>query len=173
MRALHLAAVAGLALLAASAATAQTGTTSYTLTATNQGGQFVWIDDSGARNPTLSVPPSTEITLTAKQGGSDGIPHNIQVGSEEASDTFTEQGDSVDYVFTSPASGTVTYVCTIHPDSMKGTIRVASATGTDGGNGSTNGGGDSDGDNDSPGFGLLAAVLALAGVALVASRRRA
>ena len=156
--------VLGLA-LAALPATAQTsGQTSFTLTAKAKGGDYVWADANGRENPTLTVPASQEITIVAQQDDQGGIPHNIKVGNQAPSANFQDAGDSVEYKFTSPASGTVQYICTIHPGTMKGTISVAGADGGSGNGGET-------GDNDSPSLGVLGALVALAGVALLLARR--
>ena len=154
--------VTGLVLALAPAA-AQTGggQAAFTLVAASQGGGFVWTDASGAQtNPTLTVPANTEITITARQGAQGGVPHNVKVGTNPASDNFIEADESVEYKFTSPASGTLPYVCTIHPDTMKGTVQVAGA-----------GGSASGGDKDSPGPGALGLGIALLGAALLLRRR--
>lgn len=152
--------ILGLALAALPAAAQNAGQTSFTLTAKAKGGDYVWADASGRENPTLTVPAGQEITITASQVLEDEIPHNIKVGNNAVSDTFDAAGDSVEYKFTAPASGSLPYVCTIHPNTMKGTVQVAGSA-TDGG----------DGGNDSPGLGVLGALVALAGVALLVARR--
>lgn len=151
--------VLGLALAALPAFAQETGETSFTLIAANEGGSYIWNDESGARNPTLTVPASTQVTITARQGETDGIPHNIKVGTERPSENFADEGESVQYTFTSPATGTVDYVCEIHPTTMKGTVRVAGSGGDEGG-------------NDSPALGLVGTMVALLGAALLVLRRR-
>lgn len=158
--------VLGLALLAVPVHAQTTGQTSFTLTAASEGGDYIWVDASGTRNPTLTVPAGEQITIIAQQGDEGGVPHNIKVGTQAPSANFEAAGESVEYTFTAPASGTAEYICTIHPNTMKGTVRVAGAD--TGGNGGTGG---ETGDNDSPAFGLLGALVALAGVALLVARR--
>lgn len=156
--------VAGIALAALPAA-AQSAQTSFTLASKQAGGDFVWTAEGlSGNNPTLTVPASTEITITAK-GDASGVPHNIKVGSAATSETFQGEDGEVTYTFTSPASGSVDYVCTIHPVSMKGKVTVE---------GSQQGGEPTDGEEkDSPGVALVGTLLAFAGVALLVARRRA
>ena len=154
--------IVGLALLALPATAQTTGQTSFTLLAKNQGGSYVWTDESGNQvNPTLTVPAGQEVTIVAKQGAADQIPHNIKVGQNPTSATFTDEGESVEYKFTL-ASGSAEYICAIHPTTMKGTVRVAGADGGSGGD---------TGDKESPSLGLVGALVALAGAALLVARR--
>lgn len=151
--------VLGLALAAAPAGAQEQ--TAYTLkTAENK----YWRTDATGttNNPTLAVPASTLITVTAVNADS-GV-HNIRIGgaSGETKDLNTPNQE-VTYTFTSPASGTVEYICTIHASTMKGVFSVG---------GAANGNGEDGGDNDSPGFGLVAGILVLAGVALFVARRK-
>lgn len=155
--------VLGLALTALTA-TAQTGQTAFTLLAKSQGGTFVWTDETGNNvNPTLTVPASAEVTITIKQAESDGVPHNIKVGTGATSDEVTDLDETVEHKFTAPATGTVSYICAIHPTTMKGTLRVAGSDGGDGGDG---------GENGTPGLGLLGSAVAVVGAALLLARRR-
>jgi PGF-CTERM protein len=152
--------ILGLALLAIPATAQTSGETAFTLTAKNQGGDYVWTNDAGVTNPPLTVPAGAQVTITAKQGPEGDVPHNIKVGDGPVSDTFEAAGDAVTYPFTAPASGSVPYICTIHPTTMKGNVQVAGSATTQGG------------DNESPGVGALGALLALAGAALLVLRRR-
>ena len=151
--------VTGLALLSLPALAQETGKTSHVLVAKSQSGAFIWTDEAGtATNPPLVVPPNTQVTITIKQGEDDGIPHNIKVGTGETSRQVSALDDTLDYTFTS-GTANVPYICAIHPDTMKGTVRVAGAP-ADGG------------DNDAPGVGVLGVLVALLGASLVALRRR-
>ena len=149
--------VIGISLTAATVL-AQEGKTSFNLHSKSSGGSFVWAGEGqGGDNPTLVVPGNTEITIVAR-GDDSGVPHNIKVGAKAPSDMFQGKDGEVTYTFTSPASGTVQYVCTIHPDTMKGTVQVAGSAAEPG-------------DNKSPGLGALGVIVAALG-ALVVLRRR-
>lgn len=165
MRALPTFLAAGL-LLVALPALAQEAQTSFTLVAEFEGGEYVWTSEGASgTNPTLTVPPNQEITITIRQGqSSDGVPHNIQVGGAETSELITAAGDSLTYTFQSPPSGTVDYVCTIHPTTMQGTISVQDNTAepADGNEG---------GGNGTPGFGLALVGAALVTASLALRRR--
>lgn len=153
-----------LALVSLSTSLAQeTGATSFTLVSAEEGADYVWHEEGrNEKNPTLVVAPSTQITITAKKGDDDpGIPHNLRVGaSGNVSDTIQNAGDSVTYTFTAPGTGTLEYVCTIHPTTMKGTVRVA-GTSSDGG----------DGGNGAPGLPVVAVLATMGAIALLAGRR--
>lgn len=151
--------VLGLALLALPAAAQTSGQTSFTLLTKNQNGDYVWTDESGRTNPPLAVPAGAQVTITAKQGEGGDVPHNLKVGDNAVSDTFEAPGQGITYTFTAPASGSVPYLCTIHPNTMKGTVQVAGSAATDGGKGT-------------PDAGVLGALLAMAGAALLVLRRR-
>lgn len=104
------------------------GPVAITLLAVNQGGNFVWTDESGAVNPTLTVPAGADVAITIRQeASSNGIPHNLKVGNGPTSDLIQNTGDEAVYTFTAPESGQLDYVCTIHPSSMRGKINVGGA----------------------------------------------
>ena len=146
----------GLCLIALPAM-AQTPATSYTLkTAENK---YWQVDGFSGNNPDLPVPANTQITVTAVNA--DAGVHNLKVGDGETQDLNSPDAE-VTTTFTSGADGTRTqYICTIHPSTMKGNFVVGTASSNNGG----------DGGNDSPGFGLVAGVLVLAGVAMFVARR--
>lgn len=154
----------GLLVAAVPAATAQDACqTAFTLVGKED---LNWYLESGtAPNPTLTGCPDETITFTLEVEG--GVPHNFAIqgvaGAPPATDPFTE-GDTQTYEFTAPASGSATYICTIHPSTMKGTINFASTSGG-------NGGGNGENTNDSPGFGIAFLALAAVGAALVLRRK--
>lgn len=149
--------VLGLVLAAAPALAQDAGKTSFTLTSKQDGGNYVWTAEGlSGNNPTLVVPASQQVTITAKGDATD-VPHNIKVGTAAASEMFQGADGQVTYTFTSPASGSVDYVCTIHPTTMKGKVSVA-------------GSGDAE-TNESPGLALAGVVVALVGAALLVRRR--
>lgn len=153
----------GLAVTAIPAGAQETGKTSFTLVSAQNNADYVWREEGGtSNNPALIVPANAQITFTVKKGTDpDGIPHNLKVGTTaESEETIMNAGDEFTYTTTAPASGSAEYVCTIHPTTMKGTMRVA-GTGGDGG----------DGENGAPGFALAAVVVGLAGAALLVRRR--
>lgn len=150
--------VLGLTLGAVSAVAQDAGKTSYTLLSNPDMSNTWTAEGASGTNPDLTVPANTAITVIARNA--DGGVHNIKVGNGETKD-IQNQGDEATVTFTSPASGTVQYVCTIHSSTMKGDFVVAGSQ-TDNG----------DGGNDAPGFGLIGAVLVLAGVAVFVARRK-
>lgn len=157
--------VLGLALALAPATAQDGGQTSFTLSTTQDGGQFVFVGEDGTTNPTLVVPASTEITVTLRKGDdAAGIPHNIKVGDQDASDDVANEGDEVTYTFTSPASGTTSYVCVYHATTMVGDVQVAGSDGNGGGNGE-------DGGNGTPGVQLVGVAIAAVGAALLLRRK--
>ena len=154
--------VLGLA-LAALPASAQ-GQTSFTLEAhTEGGGGYFTLEGETARNPTLNVAPGESITVTLK-GLDDGV-HNFCVGTD-CSEFVTAAGESQTLTFTAPASGTAEYYCQPHKGAgMKGTVNAGGATTT------TTSGENGGETNGSPGFELVGALVALAGLALVLRRK--
>lgn len=81
-------------------------------------GTFVFLDEAGAPNPTLRVPPSTTITVDYQRGGQ---VHALSVGSE----TLAPAGSSdVRVTFESPTGGAFEYGCPVHPHQMRGTVQV-------------------------------------------------
>lgn len=101
----------------------------FTLVSQNMGGRFIWVlEGQTAANPPLTVGPGDEVTITIVNG--DGIPHNLGirgVDGEPKTPTIANEGDTQTLTFTAPESGTLTYVCLIHPETMRGTIRVQAA----------------------------------------------
>lgn len=141
------------------------GQTSFTLEAHSEGGGgYFTLEGETQRNPTLNVQPGQTITITLKAADGDGI-HNIRVEGSPGSEYVEAAGDEITYTFTAPQSGTVEYYCEPHKGAgMKGLVSA-------GGAGNGNGNGTTNGDNDSPGFGVLGALLAVAGIALLARRK--
>lgn len=137
--------------------TGEGGADVITLIAAFEDGAYVWVDTDGNVNPTLRVEPRAQRTVHIQQGETAGeVPHQIQIGGGERSAQIVAPGESTSVQFTAPPSGTLQYVCTIHPTTMKGEIVV-------GGEEESTGGG-------VPGPGV-AALLALLGVAALVARR--
>lgn len=133
---------------------------SFTLLAELMDGEYVWVDLDGNENPTLRVLPNSEATIYIQPGESAGdVPHNIQVGGGEKSDQISAPGDAASVTFHTPPAGSLTYVCTIHPTTMKGTIEITEDLQESSGGG-----------NGVPAPGALA-VLGLAALAALALRR--
>ena len=93
--------------------------TGYTLRVGMVDGSPVFLAADGTQNPTLLVPPDTEITIEFLRGGEvHGFTANgetiIPLGSSDTRGTFT-----------SPASGAFEYGCPAHSHAMRGTVRVA------------------------------------------------
>lgn len=92
--------------------------------------EAVWETPDGAVNPRLAVCPSATVTFTIEIQG--GIPHNFVVqdapGAPPVTDTLTE-GDVATYVWETPESGSFTYICLIHPNTMKGTVSAGQSGG--------------------------------------------
>lgn len=149
--------------LAAFPAGAQ-GQTSFTLISHSEaGGGYFTLEGETAKNPTLNVAPGETITITLKAADGDGV-HNVKVdGQASGSDYVQAAGDTVTYTFTAPASGTKEYFCEPHRGAgMKGLVSAGgSTTSTDGGNEK----------KESPGLGLVGALVALVGLALVLRRK--
>ena len=140
------------------------GQTSFTLvTHSTSGSGYFTLEGETAQNPTLNVAPGETITITLKAADGDGV-HNFKVdGEASGSDYVQATGDSVTYTFTAPASGTKEYFCEPHKGAgMKGLISAGGSTTTPPADGEENG---------SPGFGLIGAIVALAGLALVLRRK--
>lgn len=95
-----------------------------------------YLPDGDRANPPLNVCPSAPVTFTLTTAG--GVPHNFLVqapGAPPVSDIFSE-GDTVNYVWETPESGSFTYICQLHGRAMSGTVNVgadAPATGGEGG----------------------------------------
>lgn len=96
----------------------------YVFNAHDEDGRFWWtVEGIEGRNPTVPIPPSTEITLRVRNAGS--TTHNLQVQGATASEYVNAPGDEVVYKFTSPASGSVPYWCVPHKTAgMGGNFRV-------------------------------------------------
>lgn len=158
-----------LGLLVAFAPTApaqDAGKTAFTLTTHADGSTYYFQGEDGTKNPTLTVPANTEITITLKNVG-DAV-HNIQVDGSDASEYVQADGDEVTYKFTSPASGSKDYWCVPHKSSgMRGMVKVA-GSGDDGTTTSTPSG---DGEKKSPGVQLVGVSVALVGAALLLRRK--
>lgn len=94
----------------------------------------------GPGNPRLNVCASAEVTFEVVIPDTEAVPHNFAVEGPGAnappvSATFSP-GESVTYTWTTPESGSFTYICKIHPQTMKGTVTVgAAATPAPGGEG--------------------------------------
>lgn len=140
-------------LLAVVPATAQEQT-SYTL---NSAVGNVWhVEGKTGDNPALTVPANTAITVTANNA--DAGVHNLKIGGGVVHELF-EEGATVTETFTSPASGVVKYVCTIHTATMSGEFKVAGSATTDG-------------EKKSPGTQVLGVSIAMIGAALFLARRK-
>lgn len=152
--------------VAAASVSAQTGKTTFTLKGHTEGGANFWTEGTAAdHNPTLTVPPNTAITVTASSASGT---HNLKIGDGAASDPFGETDAAVTKTFTSPASGDVTYICTIHGSEMSGKFHVASAA--DGSTTTTTNTSPAPTKN-SPGFEVVALAVAIAGAVLVLRRK--
>jgi len=138
--------------------------TSFTIIGHDDGGTYYWtLEGDSARNPTITVQPDADITVTVKNSGS--TPHNFGVGDDKkGSDYVNSPSDTATYTFHSGAEGaSVKYFCVPHgPSGMTGTIKFAkevapkaapSAGGTSGalGTGPINGGAVELGDPACPG----------------------
>ena len=148
--------VLGLALAGISqVSAADGGATAFTLKGHTDGSTNYWTEGAGtAHNPTLEVPASTEITITASSAT--GV-HTLKVGTGATSEAMDEGAAPITVKFTSPASGDMAYVCTYHSD-MKGTFHVAgSATTTE--------------TKKSPGTQVVGLSIALVGAALLLRRK--
>lgn len=134
----------------------------FTLIAELMGGEYVWVDTEGNENPTLRVLPNSRATIHIQQGETTrDVPHDIQVGGGEKSEQISAPGDTASVTFNVPPTGSLSYVCSIHPSSMKGTIEITEDIE------------ESRGDDGVPAPGVLAILVLVAIVALVALRRRA
>lgn len=99
----------------------------FTLVSRNAGG-FHWVlEGQTQRNPALTVPAGAEVTINIVNG--DGIPHNLAVAGLGKTPTIGNEGDTASLKFTAPASGSIQYVCEIHPADMRGSVRIQSAGG--------------------------------------------
>lgn len=121
-----------------------------------------WHDAAGAINPTLTACPDSDVVFSISIEGA--TPHDFEIqGTDVSIPAMSEEGVTETATWSTPASGTFTYICNIHPQTMTGTINVAqTATGGD------NGG---DGSNDSPGFGIVLVGIAGIAAALLARRK--
>ena len=148
--------------LAALPAGAQ-GQTSFTLeTHTEGGGGYFTLEGETAKNPTLNVAEGEQITVTIK-GTDDGV-HNFCSAEGECSEYVTAAGETQTFTFTGKSGQ---YFCLPHKGAgMVGTLSTGATTtneNNDGGNGGET--------NGSPGFELVGALVALAGLALVLRRK--
>jgi len=150
--------VLGALLLAAPGLAQNNGQTAFTLV--GKADQKWYLDGAGSANPTITIAPSSEITITIKQEGN--LPHNVKVSgggvATKTSEITQEDGETQTLTFSSPASGEIKYECALHPSTMAGTLRVAGTP-------------ESQPTNKSPGVQVVGALLALAGVALLLRRR--
>jgi plastocyanin len=76
--------------------------------------------DFGFEPAELDVDPGAEVTVTFSNTGE--APHTM-TAEDVGLNIEADPGASAEGTFTAPESGTVDFVCTIHPD-MKGTISV-------------------------------------------------
>lgn len=99
------------------------------------------LPEGGRANPPLNVCPSADITFTIIVPDTEGIPHNfaVQAPDAPAPTTTLSAGDETTYVWSAPESGSFVYICTIHPQTMKGTVTAGAPA--------TGGGGSSEGDD--------------------------
>lgn len=73
----------------------------------------------------IVVAAGTTVTWT----NSDHFTHSIQLDGEAAPGLVAKPGESVTHTFDAP--GTFAYVCTFHPQDMRGTVEVTAAPGTE------------------------------------------
>jgi plastocyanin len=90
-----------------------------TATNTSASGKVVVISMKNIQfNPSSQT---VKVGQTVKWVNEDTVPHNVEGGPLHSS-TFSEGGS---YTFTPKKAGTISYVCTIHPN-MKATLTVTS-----------------------------------------------
>jgi plastocyanin len=148
--------VLGLAVAASPALAQGGGSTSFTLKGHTDGASNYWTQgDATDKNPTLEVPANTAITLTVSAASG---AHTIKVGGKDASNVFSQGDAAITYSFTSPATGNVDYVCTIHSTDMKGQFHVAGTASTEP-------------EKKSPSLQVVGVSLALLGAALLVRRK--
>ena len=78
----------------------------------------------------LSVDPGAEVSVSFQNDGN--TTHTFTI--EDVVDVSAPAGSSTDGSFTAPDSGSLEYICTIHP-SMKGTLSIGGSAGSGGGGG--------------------------------------
>ena len=86
----------------------------------------------GTVNPTLNLEAGTEYTVVWEN--LDGQPHDFDIRNESGesvvdSDIISEQGATTEVTFTA-SEEMATYVCSVHPTSMRGDIQLGQAQGT-------------------------------------------
>lgn len=103
------------------------GSTSFDLEAHfTDGAYYFTVAGKTERNPTLTVPANTVITINLKNTGD--VPHNFCFVTDTAcSEYVNADGDTTTFTFNSGASGGA-YHCLPHKSSgMKGTVAIAGA----------------------------------------------
>jgi len=110
-----------------SAPPAQPAPTSFTVVGHDDGGVYYWtLEGQTQRNPTITVQPDSDITVTVKNSGS--TPHNFGVGDDKkGSDYVSSPADVATYTFHSgPEGQSVKYFCVPHGGlGMNGVIKFA------------------------------------------------
>jgi len=124
-------------------------------------GFYFTIEGYTGKNPTVTIAPGASVTV--RYTSVTGV-HNFHAGDLGKTDIVDPSGGEQTFTFTAPASGSQEYWCDPHKASgMKGMLNFGTAS---------NGDDDDDaGSNESPAFAPVAALLAIAGVALIARRR--
>ena len=79
----------------------------------------------------FAVPVGEEVTLTY-ENEHEGVPHNVHVDTGGADEPATEVAEgpvTQELTFTLDEAGEVTYLCDVHPATMRGTITAVGAAG--------------------------------------------
>ena len=127
MKRIGLLLLAGLALAAAGCGSSSSSSSSSSTPAAPASSTANSTASSSGAGKTVTIIQFNPTSQTVKVGtpvkwvNEDTVPHNVQGGPLHSS-TFGEGGS---YEFTPKTAGTITYVCTIHPN-MKATLKVTS-----------------------------------------------
>lgn len=116
---------------------------SIVLTGHGEGGAFFFqMEGASGRNPTITVQPGQEVTVTLRTVS--GAIHNFctDATGEKKCLPLTGEGEENTLTFTAPSEpGSFQYWCDPHKSSgMKGTLKVGAAGGSDGASGGEAGG---------------------------------
>ncbi len=83
-----------------------------------RGSNTVVLKDIAFKPATITVETGDTVTWVFDDRG---IPHNV-VADDKSFESETQDSGTFEHTFEDP--GSVPYTCTIHPDTMKGTVRV-------------------------------------------------